>query len=189
MANQAAVRPEISWEGGTSPFQVSWQKLMMWFFLVSDALLFAGFLVAYGYVRLSSDSWPDQGEVFTMALIGVMTFVLITSSATMASAVGGARDGDLIRARKFVIMTAVGGVLFLGMQAFEWTTLISEGATLTQNPWGVKGFSVFFLCNYRFSRNSCTHRDRDSGYYGSAIGARSDHSSGRRTDRIVLAFC
>lgn len=145
MAIQAAVRPEISWEGGTSPFQVSWQKLMMWFFLVSDALLFAGFLVAYGYVRLSSDSWPDQGEVFTMALIGVMTFVLITSSATMASAVGGARDGDLIRARKFVIMTAVGGVLFLGMQAFEWTTLISEGATLTQNPWGVKGFSAFFF--------------------------------------------
>lgn len=145
MLNQATVRPEISWEGGTSPFKVSWQKLMMWIFLVTDTLLFAGFLVGYGYVRISSASWPDQGEVFNMALIGLMTFVLITSSATMATAVGGAGEGNLVRARKFVIITALGGILFLGMQAFEWFTLISEGAGLTQNPWGVKAFSAFFF--------------------------------------------
>lgn len=145
MASQFAIPSESSWNGGVSPFQVSWQKLMMWIFLVTDALLFAGFLVGYAYVRIAAESWPDQGEVFTMALIGVMTFVLITSSATMASAVGGAHSGDMRRARLFVILTAIGGVLFLGMQAYEWTALISEGATLTQNPWGVRSFSAFFF--------------------------------------------
>ncbi len=136
---------EAHWDGGVSPFRVPWQKLMMWVFLVTDALLFAGFLVGYAFVRMASPAWPDQGEVFTMALIGTMTFILITSSATMATAVGGAHRGDMARARKFILLTALGGIIFLGMQAYEWTALIGEGAGLTQNPWGVRGFSAFFF--------------------------------------------
>ena len=136
---------DVHWQGGVSPFDVSWQKLMMWFFLVTDALLFAGFLAAYGFERLASPTWPEQGEVFTMALIGVMTFVLITSSATMATAVSAAHKGDLKTAARFVLFTAVGGALFLGMQAYEWTNLIQEGARLTANPWGTAAFSAFFF--------------------------------------------
>ena len=145
MADQSMALSEAHWEGGASPFRVSWQKLMMWIFLVTDALLFASFLAAYGFVRMASATWPDRGEVFMMALIGVMTFVLITSSATMATAVGAAHRGNLRRARMFVLLTALGGLIFLGMQAFEWTSLISEGASLTQNPWGVRDFSAFFF--------------------------------------------
>lgn len=136
---------DLHWEGGVSPFGISWQKLMMWLFLVSDALLFAGFLAAYGFVRMASPAWPEQSDVFTMLLIGIMTFVLITSSATMATAVGAAHRNDLKKAAMFVLLTAVGGLTFLGMQAFEWTTLIHEGARLTSNPWGVAGFSAFFF--------------------------------------------
>lgn len=133
------------WEGGVSPFGVPWQKLMMWFFLVTDALLFAGFLAAYGFVRLANGSWPVRSEVFSMPFIGLMTFVLITSSATMATAVGAAHRGDLRLARRFVVLTVLGGLFFLGCQAREWTGLILEGARLSANPWGVPAFSSFFF--------------------------------------------
>lgn len=136
---------EVHWQGGVSPFGVRWQKLMMWVFLVTDALLFAGFLAAYGFVRLASPSWPVRSEVFSMPVIGVMTFVLITSSATMATAVGAAHRGNLRLARRFVLLTALGGLIFLGFQAREWTGLILEGARLYANPWGVPAFTAFFF--------------------------------------------
>lgn len=145
MTSTAATTPEAHWQGGVSPFATSWQKMMMWFFLVSDALLFAGFLTGYGFIRLASSSWPEQSEVFTMLLIGTMTFVLITSSATMATAVGAAHRGDLKQAARFVALTAVGGLAFLGMQAYEWTHFIEEGARLTGNPFGPQAFSAFFF--------------------------------------------
>jgi cytochrome c oxidase subunit 3 len=144
MANQAAAA-DTQWDGGVSPFGVPWQKLMMWLFLVTDALLFAGFLAAYGFVRMASPTWPDQGDVFLMPYIGLMTFTLITSSATMATAVGAAHRNNLKLAQRFVLLTAVGGIAFLGMQANEWYGLIHEGARLTTNPWGPGVFSGFFF--------------------------------------------
>ena len=144
MSNQAAMA-HAEWEGGVSPFGVPWQKLMMWLFLMTDALLFAGFLAAYGFVRMASPTWPDQGEVFWMPYIGLMTFTLITSSATMATAVGAAHRNNLKLAKRFVLLTAVGGIAFLGMQANEWYGLIHEGARLTTNPWGPGAFSGFFF--------------------------------------------
>jgi len=134
-----------SWEGGVSPFGISWQKLMMWFFLVTDALLFAGFLAGYGFVRLANPMWPDRTHVFSLTFIGFMTFVLITSSATMATAVGAAQRGNLKLARTVVLLTALGGLTFLGCQAREWTNLIMDGARLSTNPWGVPAFSAFFF--------------------------------------------
>jgi cytochrome c oxidase subunit 3 len=153
MSDDAAttIRPAASgpptslWRGGVSPFDVSWQKLMMWLFLVSDALLFAGFLASYGFIRLASPSWPDRGDVFNMPFIGIMTFVLITSSATMASGVGAAHEGNLKRARHFTVLTAIGGIIFLGLQANEWTGVITEGGRLASNPWGPAAFCSFFF--------------------------------------------
>ena len=129
----------------TSPFAVSWQKLMMWVFIVTDALLFAGLLVGYAFVRLASRSWPAQAEVFHLELIGLMTFVLITSSATMASAVGAARKGNRAMVSRFLWLTILGGAAFLAMQAFEWTSLIQNGARLYSNPWGVPNFTASFF--------------------------------------------
>ena len=145
MTTPGAPALEVHWQGGVSPFGVPWQKLMMWFFLVTDALLFAGFLGGYGFVRLASPSWPEQSDVFPMLKIATMTFILITSSATMATAVGAAHGRDLRRAMTFVLLTALVGATFLAMQAIEWTTLIQEGARLTSNPWGPPPFSAFFF--------------------------------------------
>jgi cytochrome c oxidase subunit 3 len=123
----------------------SWSKVMMWVFIITDALLFAGFLAGYGFSRLSHPAWPDRAQIFHMELITLMTFILISSSATMATAVGAARHGKLKNAARFVGLTIVGGLAFLGMQAFEWGSLISEGASLSSNPWGVPLFSAWFF--------------------------------------------
>ena len=129
----------------THPFGTSWRKVMMWWFIVTDGLLFAGFLASYGYARILAFHWPQQSDVFSLKYIAVMTFVLITSSATMASAVHDAREGRRSAALKYVLLTAVGGLIFLGMQAYEWTHLIREGASLTKNPWGDASFGSYFF--------------------------------------------
>src|SRR5438876_1498165 len=135
------------WGGGKSPFGTSWSKFMMWIFIISDALTFAGFLIAYGFVRGISQKWPKQTEVFNMVLITFMTFALISSSAVMAMAVGAARAGDAKAAARFLFLTIVGGLIFLGCQAYEWTHFIEEGARLTHNPWApdVPQFAASFF--------------------------------------------
>ena len=90
MSDTGAAALDASWGGGTSPFNVGWQKLMMWIFIVTDALLFAGLLVSYGFVRVASQSWPEQSEAFDMNYITLMTFTLIASSWSMACAVSAA---------------------------------------------------------------------------------------------------
>src|SRR3982750_3560986 len=93
------VRPSI-WNGGRSPFKVSWGKLMMWYFLVGDSFSFASFLITYGALRFSYDSWPLPTKVFEsmpfidaarhpipLGFVSFMTFTLIMSSVTMVLAV------------------------------------------------------------------------------------------------------
>jgi cytochrome c oxidase subunit 3 len=133
------------WAGGACPFDAGWRKVMMWAFIVTDGLMFAGLLASYGYARIMAGAWPDQAAVFDLRLIAVMTFVLISSSATMAMAVGAARDGRREAARRFVLLTAVGGAGFLAMQAYEWRHLIEAGARLHANPWGDALFSGYFF--------------------------------------------
>lgn len=136
---------ESVWGGGVSPFGVSWRKLMMWIFIITDGLLFAGLLAGYGFLRLASPRWPDQAEVFYIPFIAFMTFVLITSSATMGTAVGAARHGDRRWIVRGLALTILGGLTFLGCQAYEWTHLIHEGARLYTNPWGVPHFTACFF--------------------------------------------
>jgi len=144
MSNSSAAMTQ-PWTGTASPFGVSWQKLMMWIFIVTDALLFAGLLVGYGVVRVASPSWPRQAEAFDMNYITLMTFTLITSSATMTCAVAAAMAGNKKHVTLFLWLTILGGFSFLGMQAYEWSHFIHEGARLTTNPWGVPQFSAAFF--------------------------------------------
>ena len=139
---------------------------MMWIFIISDALTFMAFLIAYGFMRSISSEWPKQTEVFNMVLITFMTFVLISSSAVMAMAVGAARAAKPKLAFRFLVLTVIGGVIFLGCQAYEWRNLIGEGARLTHNPWGVPQFAAsffvitgfhgfhVFICHLLFARNA-----------------------------------
>lgn len=145
MASNPIEQTSDRWGGGVSPFGAGWRKVMMWAFIVTDGLLFAGFLASYGYARHMTARWPMQEEVFSVGYLATMTFVLISSSATMASAVEAARRGIWSTVVGFVLLTIAGGVTFLGMQAFEWRHLIAEGTTLTHNPWGDAVFGSYFF--------------------------------------------
>jgi cytochrome c oxidase subunit 3 len=141
----SAARTMTRWDGGVCPYDAGWRKVMMWWFIVTDGLLFAGFLASYGYARLLSGAWPDLASVFSLPFIAAMTFVLISSSATMAGAVDAARRGQWAPAARFVAVTALGGAVFLGMQAYEWSHLIHAGARLDANPWGDRAFGAYFF--------------------------------------------
>jgi cytochrome c oxidase subunit 3 len=134
------------WGGGAHPFGASWQKTMMWIFIVTDALLFSGLLSGYGFLREAiSSPWPRQSEVFKIWFIALMTFILISSSMTMGTAVTASRLGDRKKALRMLILTIIGGLCFLGCQAYEWTELIHEGARLNSNPWGPPQFGQAFF--------------------------------------------
>ncbi len=134
---------------------VSWGKAMIWIFLLSDTFIFGCFLLSYMTARMSTRvPWPNPSEVFALhiggadvplILIAIMTFVLISSSGTMALAVNYGYRRDRVKAAVLLLITAAFGVMFVGMQAFEWTKLISEGVRPWGNPWGAEQFGATFF--------------------------------------------
>ncbi|MDT8427996.1 MAG: heme-copper oxidase subunit III family protein [Pseudomonadales bacterium] len=145
------------WSADKQAYHVPWGKAMMWIFLVSDTFIFSCFLVGYMTVRMTTtEPWPFASEVFALSLFGsdpipliliaIMTFILITSSGTMALAVNYGYRRDRKKTVYLMLATAALGASFVGMQAFEWTKLISEGVRPWGNPMGAPQFgSVFFM--------------------------------------------
>jgi cytochrome c oxidase subunit 3 len=160
MSTTATAQQTKWWSGGKSPFNLEYGKLMMWYFLMSDAFTFGAFLISYGTIRFSQNFWPDPNVVFNafpgaghanlpLAFVSVMTFILIISSVTMVLAVHAGHNGDKKGVIKWLAWTIVGGLAFLGCQAWEWHHLITGahatlidgkiemvGQTTSVNPWG-----------------------------------------------------
>ena len=149
------------WNGGRSPFNASYGKVMMWYFLMSDAFTFGAFLISYGTIRFSVNNWADPNHVFNafpfaghanlpLAFVSLMTFILIFSSVTMVLAVHEGHNMNRKGVEKYMILTILGGIAFLSCQAWEWThlltgehvALLSDGTlsvlptTVKSNPWG-----------------------------------------------------
>ena len=127
---------EKTWGGGNEPMGASYGKLMMWFFIVSDALTFSGFLAAYGFSRFKFiETWPLADEVFThfpflhgvtapMYYVALMTFILIFSSVTMVLAVDAGHQLNKQKVTIYMFLTIIGGLIFVGSQAWEWKNFI-----------------------------------------------------------------
>jgi cytochrome c oxidase subunit 3 len=126
------------WSGGRSPFNVEYGKIMMWFFLLSDAFTFSSLLIAYGALRFSASVWPGADKVFQsvpgvvdsgypLVFVGIMTFILIASSVTMVLAVEAGHRNAKKTVLGWMIATIIGGFMFLGCQALEWNHLHHEG--------------------------------------------------------------
>ncbi len=109
-------------------------KLGMWLFLISDAMSFGALLAAYGAIRAGAAEWAPPSEVLGIELTAFMTFLLICSSVTMVKALEAIQNGNQRRMCTFLGLTILGGVIFLGLQAYEWTHLITHGLTLTTIP-------------------------------------------------------
>ncbi|MBP6430466.1 MAG: cytochrome c oxidase subunit 3 [Ferruginibacter sp.] len=151
------------WNGGRSPFNISYGKVMMWYFLMSDAFTFGAFIISYATLRFSMNSWVDANQVFNafpgfhgsdwpLAFVSLMTFILIASSVTMVLAVHEGHQMNKKGVEKYMLWTIVGGAAFLACQAWEWTHLLTgehfilskEGVlsalntTVSHNPWGIE---------------------------------------------------
>ena len=147
MSHSTEIDSKQAWDGGTSPFGVSYGKMMMWFFLVSDALTFGGLLVSYGFIRHKYvDVWPKAENVFThfpfieqhlpLAYVGLMTFILIMYSVTMVLAVEAGHRNDRKKVTIWMFWTIVGGATFVGSQAWEWYHFIIGTETgALRNVW------------------------------------------------------
>ena len=139
---------EKTWGGGNAPLKASYGKMMMWFFIVSDALTFSGFLAAYGFSRFKFiDAWPIADEVFThvpflhgqelpMIYVAFMTFILIMSSVTMVLAVDAGHHLNKAKVTLYMFLTIIGGLIFVGSQAWEWATFIKGDFGAVQTKGG-----------------------------------------------------
>ncbi|MFK7953034.1 MAG: cytochrome c oxidase subunit 3 [Ekhidna sp.] len=186
MANSAVLVDEGKeniWGGGVSPMKSSYGKLMMWFFLLSDAFTFSALLITYGLIRFSHPSyegtveafkfsqeyWPIPEKVFEavpflhgielpLVFVGIMTFILIISSVTMVLAVEAGERMDRKAVEKWMLWTLLGGITFLGCQAWEWSHFIHgadmsmnavgnflTGAGLSSNQYGPPNFAALFF--------------------------------------------
>jgi cytochrome c oxidase subunit 3 len=144
------------WSADQRAFKTaSWKKAMIWIFLLSDTFIFGCFLISYMTARMSTTvPWPNPSEVFALEIFGVhmpliliaiMTFVLISSSGTMALAVNYGYRKDRKVTTYLMLATALLGAMFVGMLAFEWTKLIHEGVRPWGNPWGAEQFGATFF--------------------------------------------
>ena len=126
------------WSGGRSPFSVEYGKMMMWFFLLSDAFTFSSLLISYGALRFSANAWPAADKIFQsvpgmaekgypLVFVGIMTLILILSSVTMVLAVEAGHRNAKKEVAWWMVATIIGGFMFLGCQALEWTHLHGEG--------------------------------------------------------------
>ena len=122
----------------------SWGKLGMWIFLAGDAVGFGVLLAGYGIMRATSADWPNPYDALGINLTAAMTFLLICSSVTMVKALEWLGKGDRIRARLFLLYTAAGGSVFVGLQGYEWSHLIHQGLLVGSNPWGASLFGASF---------------------------------------------
>ncbi len=189
-SSTGTVEPKY-WLGGIEPLKASYGKLMMWFFLISDTFTFSGLLIAYGLVRFSFPAftgtpdefvfsnlyWPIPEKVYEavpfmhgvslpLVFVGIMTFILIFSSVTMVLAVEAGHRRDRVNVEKYMLWTILGGLTFIGCQAWEWAhfihgtdegSVIREfvngqwvertifGANLVENQYGPPAFADFFF--------------------------------------------
>jgi cytochrome c oxidase subunit 3 len=162
-AGDSGARPDgmqgvvADWSSDQRAFKnVPWGKAMMWIFLLSDTFIFSCFLLSYMTVRNGTTiPWPNPSEIFALTLFGesipliliaIMTFVLITSSGTMALAVNYGYRRQRVPTAVLLILTAILGAMFVGMQVFEWTKLIvEEGVRPWSNPYGAPQFGAIFF--------------------------------------------
>ena len=140
MDQTATITNTSKWDGGKSPYNLSYGKIMMWFFLFTDALTFGALLISNGAKRFFSEVWPNANYVFKsypfadhstnapLVFVSIMTFILIISSVTMVLAVHSGHYMDKKGVAKWLVLTIIGGLVFLACQCWEWVHLHHEGA-------------------------------------------------------------
>lgn len=174
------------WSGGRSPFSVEYGKIMMWFFLLSDAFTFSSLLIAYGALRFSSNVWPAADKVFEsvpfliehgapLVFVGIMTFILIMSSVTMVLGVEAGHRGAKKEVGIWLVLTVIGGFMFLGCQALEWTHLHHDGFWWGSIPKDEVLKEFFVLKNGQLPAGSHTYAQQFANLFFTITGFHGFH--------------
>ena len=117
-------------------------KVGMWLFLASEVMFFAGLIAAYIVLRAGSPAWPIVSEVLNVPLVAGNTFILIVSSVTMVQAYASVQAGNQRQLRRMLLATLGLGLLFLAVQAYEWSALLGEGVTAQSSLFGASFFTL-----------------------------------------------
>lgn len=122
-------------------------KIGMWLFLVTDAMSFSGFLIAYAVLRATSTNWPEPSKALGgVGLSGFMTFLLICSSVSMVLTIDACKRKNRKAMLNWLLFTIVGGASFLGIQMYEYTHLIGHmGMTFNSYAHGTSLFASTFF--------------------------------------------
>ena len=127
------------------PFSIPSKKLVMWLFIISDACTFGAMLFGYGYLRNAAPDWPHHFGAASISNVAIMTFVQVSSSLTMLIGTRKAHAGDKSGALRFTFITVALGLVFAALHLREWMSMIHEGVSLFQNPWGAPLFGATFF--------------------------------------------
>lgn len=99
-------------------------KLGMWLFIIMDGLSFATLLIGGAALRAKAEVWPASGAILNVPLTGFNTFLLICSSLTMVMALNAIQRDDMAGMKRFLMFTIALGVIFLGIQIWEYAHFI-----------------------------------------------------------------
>lgn len=132
----AEPHPTPTWQG------ISTVKFAFWLFLASEVMFFAGLIAAYIVLRAGSPSWPIVSEVLNVPLVAANTTILIVSSVTMVQAYAGIQAGNQRQLRRMLLATIGLGLLFVGIQAYEWSALLGEAVTAQSSLFGGSFFTL-----------------------------------------------
>lgn len=122
-------------------------KFLMWVFLASDMMGFASMIAAFFYLRIQTAEWPVSSDLLNITLTGVNTVFLLSSSFTMAWAVGAARRDDARGVMRWLLITIALGGLFLAIQIYEYVEIVGVfSAAFDGRPFSGHIFaSTFFM--------------------------------------------
>jgi heme/copper-type cytochrome/quinol oxidase subunit 3 len=105
-------------------------RLAVWWLLASEIVIFGGLIGSYVMLRLHHPHWAQEAA-HTNTLAGALnTFVLLTSSLFAVQAHQAAEEGNGARAARLLGGTMLGGLVFMMVKAYEWSTEISHGFTI-----------------------------------------------------------
>ena len=117
-------------------------KLAMWLFLGGEVVFFTALILTIVFTRIVNSGYDEQFRShLSIPIIALNTFVLVTSSYFVVRALESIRGGNAKAMRLNLYAVLVLGLLFLGGQAFEWTSLFREGVGYS-TTYGTPFFTV-----------------------------------------------